>query len=243
MIGFILKNIALSGIMTVVCTSAVIAQPIVSVGEFKIGMTEQEFLATSEISSRTIEEPVNRFKSFKERGIWKQNSESVVPEAFSLIANSWRIYNPNYVKYEFKMGIGVKDSSGKDSYNAILHFYKNELISIDLSFSTSFSEFRDILTEKYGKPIIKDEMKKEICQNGFGARTEYNTGNTTWDWGGKGPIDASLTLTYYNCEKIAGTTYVIKNTKISAMVFDLEKKAMQDAASEEVKKKGASSKL
>lgn len=222
--------------LMVIFASSVMAQPIVSIGNFKIGMTEEEFKEVPDIKSKKIQDFNNYGYKSTDSDVWRKTNES---------RNSTysRIYLPELIEYSFKMATGVKDYRGKDLYDATAKFYKNELISINLNISISSSQFREILTEKYGKPFTENNMKKEICQNGYGAKTEHNDGSLSWIWKETGPIQASVSITSFSCGKYSGAFYNIANSSINNIVSSLEREAEKNDKIEEMKKKASSSTL
>lgn len=238
-----MKNSAAAIVILIFFSSSAISQPIVSIGELRIGMPEDEFLNLQDIKSKNTQDASSKKFNSSDRDVWKKNHESAVPDSYARMPQYWKIYTPEYVVYEFKFSTGIKDISGKDSYDATVDFYKKELISVRINISKSFSQFKDILTEKYGSPTVKDNMTKEICQNGYGAKSEHNTGYMTWSWEGKGPIEASLMLSNSDCGKYPVASYFIRNSNIKLLVSELERKARQAAMSEDTKAKAASSKL
>ena len=104
----------------------VIAQPIVSIGNFKIGMTEEEFRELPDIKSKTVQDFSNYSFRSTDSDVWRNTNES----RNSQYSHS-RIYSPGYVEYTFKLATGVKDFMGKDSYDTKAKFYDNQLIYID----------------------------------------------------------------------------------------------------------------
>lgn len=223
---------------SIVFASSVVAQPIVSIGNFKIGMTEEEFRELPDIKSKSIKD----FSSFSFRStdsdVWRNTNESRNSSYSHL-----RIYSPGIVEYTFKMATGVKDFMGRDSYGVKAKFYDNQLIEINLDIGASTSQFRDILTEKYGMPTAVDGMKKETCQNGYGAKTEHNTGSLLWNWKGKGPVEAVVSITSFSCGKYSGSAYNVSDADKISFVRKLERDAEKNAKNEEVKTKASSSAL
>jgi hypothetical protein len=206
-------------------------------------MSTEEFLDAQEIkgksvrdvSTKTREDRLAGYRGKPGNTVWKQDSESKVESYL-------KMYTPEYVVYEFNLSTGVKDHAGIDSYDATAWFYKNELINISLNLST-ISPFRDILTQKYGNPRTRDNMKKEICQNAYGAKFEHDSGDISWIWGGVGPVIGSLTFSVGECGKKVSSKYKILNSGKIITVIELESKARQDAVNEEKKSKASSSKL
>jgi hypothetical protein len=232
----IVKKLLVVITSAIVFASSVTAQPIVSIGNFKIGMTEEEFRELPDIKSKTIQDYSNYSYRSTDSDVWRNTNES----RNSTYRHS-RIYSPGYIEYTFKMATGVKDFRGKDSYGATAKFYDNQLIEIRLDLSASASQFTDILTEKYGKPTVVDGMKKEICQNGYGAKTEHNTGSLFWVWKGKGPVEAEVSITMFSCGKYSGAGYSVSDAKKISFVRKLERDAEKNAKNEEVKSKASSS--
>jgi hypothetical protein len=222
----------------IVFANFVVAQPIVSIGSFKIGMTEEEFRELPDIKSKSIKDFSNFSFRSTDSDVWRNTNESR-NSTFS----HHRIYSPGFVEYTFKMATGVKDFMGKDSYQVKAKFYENQLIEINLDISASTSQFRDILTEKYGKPAYVDNMKKEVCQNRLGAKSEHNTGSLLWNWKEKGPVEAVVSMTSFDCGKYSGSAYNISDANKVRFVRNLERDAEKNAKNEELKSKASSSAL
>jgi hypothetical protein len=228
--------------LALLLASAAIAQPIVGIGEIRIGMSEQEFLQAAEIKSKNLQDASLRKHSTSGSDLWKKTQDSVVPESYARFPEHWKIYTPEYSEYTFKMSTGIKDFMDRDSYDTTVQVYKNEVIYISIQISASATKFIDILNAKYGKSVVKDNMTKETCQNGYGAKTEHNTGYIANTWGQSNKISAMVMLSSSNCGKYAGASYSISDEKRS-QVSEIERKAKQEAKSNETKEKAASSKL
>lgn len=233
-----MKKFSIMTISVILSTSAAIAQPIVSIGTFKIGMTEAEFRELPDIKSKTVQDFSNYSFRSSDSDVWRNTNESQNPTY-----KHRRIYSPGYVEYTFKMPTGVKDLMGKDSYGARAIFYNDQLIEIRLDISASASQFRDILTEKYGKPIFKDNTTKEICQNGYGARSEHNTGSLYWTWKEKGPVEAVVSMTSFGCGKYSGAGYTVSDAQKIRFARNLEREAEENSKNEDTKRKASSSVL
>jgi hypothetical protein len=234
---FIVKKLLAFMTSAIVFASSVVAQPIVSIGNFKIGMTEEEFRELPDIKSKTVQDFSNYSYRSTDSDVWRKTNES---------RNSTyggRIYSPEYVEYTFKMSTGVKDFAGKDSYGTKAIFYKNQMIEIRLDISGSSTQFTDILTEKYGKSIFVDGMKKETCQNGYGAKSEHNTGSLVWTWKSTGPVEANVSLSSFSCGKLSGAGYTVSDAQKRSFVRNLERDAEKNSINEEVKSKASSSTL
>jgi hypothetical protein len=228
--------------LALLLASAAIAQPIVGIGEIRIGMSEQEFLQTAEIKSKNLQDASLRKHSTSGSDLWKKTRDSVVPESYARFPEHWKIYTPEYSEYTFKMSTGIKDFMDRDSYDTTVQVYKNEVIYISIQISSSATKFIDILNAKYEKSVVKDNMTKETCQNGYGAKTEHNTGYIANTWGQSNKISAMVMLSSSNCGKYAGASYSISDEK-RMQVSEIERKAKQEAKSNETKEKAASSKL
>ena len=237
-----MKKFISTTFLALLLASAAIAQPIVGIGEIRIGMSEQEFLQTAEIKSKNLQDESLRKYSTSESDLWKKTSDSIVPKHYETYPELWKIYTPEYSEYRFKMSTGIKDFMGRDLYDTTVQVYKNEVIHISIQISASATKFIDILNAKYEKSVVKDNMTKETCQNGYGAKTEHNKGYIANSWGESNKISAMVMLSSSNCGKYAGASYSISGEKRS-QVSEIERKAKQEAKSNETKEKAASSKL
>ena len=241
-LGAIVKKFISTTFLALLLASAAIAQPIVGIGEIRIGMSEEEFLQAAEIKSKNLQDASLRKYSTSESDLWKKTSDSIVPKDYERYPEMWKIYTPEYNEYTFKMSTGIKDYMDRDSYDTTVKVYKKEVISISILISASSIKFIDILNVKYGNSIVKDNMTKETCQNGYGAKTEHNTGYIANTWGQNNKISATVMLSSSNCGKYAGASYSISSEK-NSQVSEIERKAKQAAKSNEAKEKASSSKL
>jgi len=212
------------------------AQPVVGVGDIKVGMTEMDFLQVSDIKSKSIQDFSGKKGDFFSI-VWKRNSDS------GNSAFGDKIYSKEYIKYYFKLETGVINHRGSDIYDVVANFYKGELISIDINVGVSANDFVTILSEKYGKPNFIDETKKSVCQNSYGAKTEHNDGSRYWNWGGGNHIVASIGMFAGDCGKNFASTYSIKNIEKSNLIFNIEKNLAEDFKKSETKAKASSSRL
>ena len=243
-IGTSMKKLFVSTILTFLLTNTALAQAIVGIGDYKIGMSEQQFLELPEIKVKTIKDASNKdwpYNSF----IWKKTSSSIPPERFAInpqLAKMWKIYSTEYTTYDFMMSTGIKDELGKDEYETLIDFYKNEMISIRLILKKSYNQFDEVLLEKYGKPKTRNNLKRETCQNAYGARTEHDSGNIMSVWEGQ-PVEAFLMITTRGCGKYITNTYTIENSQKKSALVELESKARDGSSNQDIKSKASSTKL
>lgn len=238
--GVFVKNIISLTLMTAAFVGYAGAQPIVSVGDFKIGMTEEEFLDVQEIKIKNVKDVSmktsdDRYLEYLGRPsniVWKMNNESK-NESYS------KIYSPEITDYEFSMLLGVQNY-GKDSHKITARFYENKLISIRIP--DAGSDFEELLESKYGKPLKKDNATTVICQNGYGARSEHFNGSMTSVWGEGKPIKARIKGLFFGCGKFK-SEYYIEDIKKVSIVDAIEIKAQKEHVSAEKNNKASSSRL
>lgn len=128
-------------------TTTSFAQEIVGVGEFKIGMTIDEFLELPVIKGKSLQDKSNRNNFPGENDLWKISVDNTE------INETARIYSADIVVFEFSAPMGVLNSAGKDIYDTSAKFYKGKLAFINVAVdAVSSSNFEEILTAKYGKP-------------------------------------------------------------------------------------------
>jgi hypothetical protein len=229
--------------------SVVVAQPIVGIGDLKIGMSEQKFLDLPYIKGKKIQDAGRRSSlDLIDGDIWRQTSDSDVPEYLVRLLGPElsirnKIYSPHHSKYEFKLRTGVKNKSGTDEYDAVTEFYKKELIDISLTIGSSSSAFIDILTTKYGEPYQVNKMTKESCQNESSVSTEHDTGVVAFKWGENAPIEASVVNVRMNCGKNLGSYYSVHNRAAVTLVTTLLAKGASEAITKFKQSKAAASKL
>jgi hypothetical protein len=232
-----MKNILVVIIAAILTSGTVVAQPIVGIGDLKIGMAEAEFLELPEIKTKSIADAAEMPWDFHENFVFKTTRDS----SFADSRKNMRVFAPGYIQYTFKMAAGIKDRQGADLYVTTLDFYKGELIQITLNtLASSFPDFLEILTGKYGKPIETDARTKEVCQNGYGARVERKNGNIVYGWRGRGPIEAEMVHSFFGCEFNA-YTYTVRNSKKRALLDSLDARAKVVAEVERLKSKANAS--
>jgi hypothetical protein len=210
------------------------ANEITGYGEYKIGMEVREFLSLDEIKKLYVKEKQN-CGVMCEPGpgeMWRTtNGDGLDP--FD------RVYSDDVVKYEFKIAVGL-GNSGVEYKSAIAKFYKNKLASLFIVMVPS--EFREILTVKYGEPKTIDETKTVSCQNGYGARTEGRQGTVHYIWNQKGPVSADFSLFTYDCVKVV-PSYTVKSVDVSSMIDKIYEDGKKALKAEELRLKANSSKL
>ena len=209
------------------------SQEIIGLGNFKIGMTVEEFLEVPHLKSKDLSEK-NSSKFIPEHSdLWKKTANSDV-ESYD------RIYSQELTNFEFLLPIGIINVLGTDLYWTEVTFYKNLLVSINIK--DADSSFEKILSSKYGKPTYEKKTKQIICQNGYGAKTSHSDGTNYYVWGNGKKVIAQLAFTYYSCGK-TGITYEVKNTAVMNTVLQLEARLKKDAEIKETLTKAKESKL
>jgi len=210
------------------------ANEITGYGEYKIGMEVQEFLGLDEIKKLYLKERQNcGVLCLPGPGeIWRTtNGDGLEPFQ--------RVYSDDVVKYEFQIAVGV-GNSGVEYKSTIAKFYKDKLASIYIVMVPS--EFREILTVKYGEPKTIDETKTVICQNRFGAKTEVRQGKVRYIWNQNGPIRADFSIFTYDCVKVV-PSYSVKSVEMSSIIDKIYDDGRKSIKAEELRSKANSSKL
>jgi hypothetical protein len=217
------------------------AQPITSLAELKIGMTEAQFLEISDVKSKDFRDITTQSSgdwlsqySGKDTGIvWKQTNKSTVEPYLA-------IHSPGITDYSFVMPLGVSSSQG-ESYKIVARFFENILIRVYAY--KGGREFEEILERKYGRPEKEDKTKIEVCQNGYGAKTEHRSGALSSVWGQGSPIVAKITWTTLDCGRAVSSRYSIEDVNRNIKAAEMEKRAKNEARDAEVGSKASSSKL
>jgi hypothetical protein len=190
------------------------AQPIVGLGELKIGMSEEEFLDVPDIKRRRIIPGESTGALPWEIFLFRKTSDSM-PAKYRQDLENWKIFSPDHTQYELSMAVGVKDKSGRDLYKTWMSFYKTKLVKILVDIKSESKTFIEIIETKYGAPVVTDRLKKEVCEDDNGKKTEYYGGSMDFDWGQKAPITASVFFSSF-CGSVVG------RYEISDRVGDLE---------------------
>ena len=235
-----MKKLKLMGAFVMLLSGLVNAQPITGLGDIKIGMTVEEFLGSEELKNKNVRDIStqshnDRMEELLKKSnntIWKKDSESKVDSYL-------KIYLTGVIEYEFKIPLGVKSYSG-DLHEVKAKFYDGKLISIRVP--NAGTEFEELLTTKYGKPLKMDRTKTVICQNGYGAKSEHLNGSMASVWGEGKPIRAQVHWSFYDCGK-GGSAYYIEDVKKVGTVEALERKAEQNQKNSETYNKASASKL
>jgi hypothetical protein len=152
-----------------------------------------------------------------------------------------KIYSPDIEKYEFITSLGIKDFRGKDEYKISTTFFKGRLIFVGTSDGNR--DFEKILTEKYGKPFVEDKSKIEICQNGYGAKSEHINGSINHYWGRGNAVEAKYYIGNFSCGKYPYSGYEVYSPREKAQVDAIQAEGRKSFESEDTKSKAASSKL
>lgn len=211
------------------------AQPIIGIGDFKIGMPIIDFLNSPEIRNKTIKESSSGdslSQMSDEETVFKTDSKTQVEDYR-------RIFSEGLKKYQFKMSLGEGEIS-KPTLTA--EFYEGILIKLFVKEGFSL-DFRKLLIKKYGEPKVTNNMKLVVCQNGYGAKFERLEGVLTYEWGSDNPINAEIRVSFTNCGKDSFIFYTVKDVAKEELKYEAEHKLFKAYIKEIEQKKSASSKL
>ena len=208
-------------------------QEISGIGDFKVGMSIEEFLDLPLLKEKRIQDKANRKYTTKEGDAWKTTAESQVEKYY-------RVYSTDVVKFELKASMGVPKTFGGDSYDTTILFYKNKLASVYVS--DAGPEFEKILTAKYGPPVKEDKTKRVICQNGYGAQSTHFDGTKSTIWGKGKKITAILSWSFYDCGN-GSSSYTVADEAITKALHQIEQNGIRASEAEEAKTKAGASKL
>lgn len=226
--------------------SAVFAQNIEGIGDFKIGMSSNEFLEIPVIKDKNIRDKSKSYESPKSGEVLRINANTRFDEYMSggikdSGANLSRIHSSDIEKYEFIMALGISDIINKDEYKLSATFYEGVLVSIRVG--NGNSEFKKILIQKYGNPIIEDKSKIETCQNGFGAKTDHINGSINSYWGRGEAVEANFTTGNFSCGKYPYSSYEVYNPTKKSKVDAIQLEGFKRLRQEELKNKAGASKI
>lgn len=227
--------------------SLVWAQNVEGIGDFKIGMSITQFLENQSIKVKTLRDRVNTYEFPKLNEVLKVSMETKFEEylAGGVIKDPsigfHKVYSTDIEKYEFFYPLGVNNFMGKDEYKMEATFFKGRLIF--LGTKDGNSEIKKILVEKYGAPIVEDKSKMEICQNGYGAKTEHMNGTINSFWERGKPIEAKYYFGNFSCGKYPHSGYEVYSLKEYSEVNLIQQQGRIKFESEEAMNKAGRSKL
>lgn len=210
-------------------------------------MGVNEFLELPTVKGKSIREKTKTYESPKSFEVLKITSSTKFDEYLlegrikDPAAKHNRIYSSDIEKYEFVVSLGIKDVTGKDEYKMNATFYKGGLIFIGTR--SANREFERILTEKYGKPVIDDKSKIEICQNGYGAKSEHINGSIDHYWGRGKAVEAKYYIGNFSCGKYPYSGYQVYSPKENLQVDSIQAEGIRRLELEETKNNVGASKL
>ena len=226
-----MKQIAVAFFLLLL-TSIAQSEEIKGIGEFNIGMTIDEFLDLPSIKIKNLSDKTEKMTFVKGGELWRITAGVSVSEYE-------KIYSPDKVLFELEIPIDIP-TEGK-LYSAKIVFYKGLLASINIE-NPSF-DFKDILTEKYGKPIFKDASRWVVCQNGYGAKSRHAEGSITSTWGKGSKIIARFGTYSSSCGESTLVYYKVENPLAVKIMEKVEEKMEKTAESINLKNKASGSKL
>jgi hypothetical protein len=227
-------------------TTSVYSQQILGIGDFLIGMSNDDFLSLPVIKAKSISETDKHYESPKAHQIFRQTVDTKYPPqmigTYKMEAPlAARIFSSDVVRYKLVLPLGVPDAQGRDAYDIEVTFYKEKLSRINVWKTTG--EFPKILEQKYGKPEVKDNSKMETCQNGYGAKTEHFSGSISSIWRSKENIEARYTFGNYSCGKYPYFSYQVVNTSESETLYKIQQDGEKKYKDDQIKEKSSGSKL
>lgn len=196
------------------------AAEITGIGEFLIGMSEDEFLNTPYVQTLSVSEKKQKMYVPKGKSVWKTDYNSDV-------ADGDKVYSEDIVKYELNMPLGIQDAIKDDSYNSTLYFYKGNLVRIYVHRPPL--QIEELLTKKYGKPYVDDRMKVISCQNKFGAREPGYAGEKKLIWGKGKKVTGTFSKLGMFCEFGLSWGYEVENSVEAKKIDAVQKKGMSEA--------------
>jgi hypothetical protein len=218
-------------------TATSFAQEIKGIGDFKIGMSLEEFLDLPLIKAKTLQDKASQKNSIKESDLWKTTADSKV-------SGYDRVYSASVVKFEFLAPLGVPTHYdhryGGDIYEVTTKFYEGKLALAKVS--APGVDFEKILTEKYGQPNKEKVPELVSCQNGYGAISSHFNGVQATIWGKGKKISATLSFFHYGCGEVV-RWYTVEETTIVKAINRIDENGSKAAAAEEAKVKAGASKL
>jgi hypothetical protein len=208
------KTIAI--VLTICVAATSFAQEIKGIGDFKIGMSIEDFLELPFVKENNIQDKASRRFGADEKDAGKASIESQVKKHN-------RPHTADIVQYEFAAPMGIHETYTKDSYNTTAEFYNGKLAVVYVSNATS--EFEVLLTAKYGQPTKENKLKRVYCQNAYGANLPSLGGTESVIWGKGKKITATIGNLFYDCGKVN-----ISYTVADETVANILKKIKRDAA-------------
>lgn len=215
------------------------ADDISGIGDLKIGMSQNEFLALYIIEGKIPSEKKYKVTTYKnildneESNLWVITSDSNVRDED-------RVFSPDVVKYEFRYPIHL-DEHQRVAYKTKAIFYKDKLVEISLS-NMNYLTFKKLLTEKYGLGVTENKSRAVICQNDYGSRLEMFEGTIKTVWGRGKKVGSVLQQTMTNC-KLGQSSYTVLDLQMAKVMNGVENSKMQQMVNEKNKERISNSGL
>lgn len=163
---------------------------ITGIGDLKLGMSEQQFLALPQT----------------ERGM----RDRIVPDKITQPADDVRVYKS-------RVDLGIANAFLSTSYSIDVFFYKDELVKIVVD--TNFvprERFEETLVAKYGTPSITSSVKHDSCVNRQGNFFDWKIGKLTGEWK-TGQTRGLLFSDFGNCA-VKDANYTVEHIAKAALM-------------------------
>lgn len=229
------------------------APAITGVGEFKIGMSLDEFIQLPSISSKKTEDRALGKLHVGADEVWITTTDSkwdmfkpFEPQSSAsdrltaALVERQRVYSSEITILNVMIPVGVPKIGGVDSYEATMHFYKGKLASIKIRDASN--EFKQIVESKYGKPSSYESAKRIVCQNGNGVKSEQFDGHSSTKWG-KGTIKGEFLIGFMDCGSSMYSYYEVYNEPVMKIVEKIQDSGLANSESNKSKSKASASKL
>ena len=173
-------------------------QQILGVGDFKIGMSLDEF--------RELE--IIKIGNYKFNEVLHSNYDAYDVHLYSIRAT-----------------LGIPNVDGKDEHNLNISFYEGKLVSIYMLIH-QIDIFKEILSAKYGTPRKKGKIGLVPCRYYFGGKGRALEGAEEFIWGGNKEISAKIhdSWTQLGCDTRHYVSFTIENSKSEQRMAEYIKK-------------------
>lgn len=204
-------------------------QDLIGVGDFKVGMSIEEFLSVPDIAQLKIKE--------NERGLYDLDSKTLRRTSVeSELELESRVFSPLMYIYEFQLFLG----DGHGPYHTDAIFYSGELISINLR--RVHHSLEEILRQKYGSPKAKDSRRIATCSTEDGRLSRGTVGNLELTWGVDKKVGATYLENWYMCKRVF-LSYSVKDWKKALETDKIKNLGLKQAKKDMAKQKAAESKF
>ncbi len=215
------------------------AQPIASVSNINIGMSEDEFLHSPSLQGMRVMDMGWKYRGLDAGEVWRTKS-GLRPQN-----DEEKISGASTAKYFFLLPLFPDLSHGSIAglwmSRVNVYFYEGKLASIDVVNPPEKAQLLDTLKAKYGDAKVVNGMKIVTCQNELGAKFDHDDGTLMYRWGEGKPVVAEYRIKKWNCENGLAREYQVFDRVSYNKLRSEESRLMQAEKDNELKQKAQNS--